>query len=102
MRISGCESLLRRLREALADLGAEFVDRGELVAALDVPVGPAVAGFQPLRQRAGAVDRDNLRPKLHGAVRAHERRHLALRIGELLARLDHAALDQRGEWHPWG
>jgi hypothetical protein len=36
-------------------VGAEFADRGELVLALDVPVGPTVAGFEPLGRATALV-----------------------------------------------
>src|SRR4051812_2554447 len=64
-------ALLSGRRDALADFGAKLVDRGELVLALDVPVGPAVAGFRPLRQRAEAMDRADIAADLQRTVGAH-------------------------------
>ena len=49
--------LLRRLGHLGAHLRAECVDRFQALRRLDVPEGPDVAGVQPLRQRADAVDR---------------------------------------------
>src|SRR5262245_4130824 len=51
-------------REALthlrAYLGAQRIDRYQLLAGVDVPEGPAVAGLEPLRQRADPVDGTDL------------------------------------------
>ena len=99
---SGCENYSAAMREAFPDLGAEVVDRGQLVPALDVPVGPAVAGLESLSERAGAVDRADLTAELHGTVCTHHGKNLALGVEQLLARLDHAALDQRRERHARG
>ena len=41
--------------------------------AFDVPEGPAVAGGEPLSQRADLVDRADRRPERERAVRAHQR-----------------------------
>ena len=49
--------LFGRLAHRRAHSCAQVVDRGQAAAALDVPERPAVAGGQPLRQRADLVDR---------------------------------------------
>ena len=43
--------------QAFANLRAQIVDRRQAAVFLVMPEGPAVAGGQPLRQRAGLVDR---------------------------------------------
>src|SRR3954466_6432598 len=50
---------LTKLSRALLgpDLGAQCVDRDQPRGRVDVPERPAVAGLEPLRQRADAVDR---------------------------------------------
>src|SRR5579863_540328 len=59
-------------RHVLADFGAQFVDQLEALARLDMPEGPAVAGFRALRHCAHAVDRADLVAEHDGAVGAHE------------------------------
>src|SRR5262245_1642376 len=77
--------LFRRLRQAFADLGAEAVDRRELLVALDMPEGPAVAGLEPLSERTDAVDRADRLAERDRAVGAHQRLHLALGVEQRLA-----------------
>src|SRR5579883_2545988 len=81
------------------DLRPKCVDEHERALAFHVPEGPAVAGFQPLRKRADAMDRANGIAKRDGAVGAHQRLVAALGIEQVRARRDHAALDQRRERH---
>src|SRR5580700_725935 len=77
---------LGRLRHLRAHDGAKVVDAGETLRRLDVPKGPAVAGFEPLRQRADAVDRADCVAKGNCAVGAHQRAMAALGVGEFYAR----------------
>ena len=60
-----------------------------------MPEGPAVAGFQALRQRADAVDGADGFAERNGAVGAHQRLDLALGVEQARARQHQAALDQR-------
>src|SRR6202035_4408462 len=85
------EPLLRRDRHGGADLRAEAVDRREPALRLHVPEGPAVARLEALRERADAVDRADRVAERDCAVGAHQRFHLALGVGELVARGDHTA-----------
>src|SRR4029077_2167085 len=78
-------------------LGAQRVDQGQRALLLDVPEGPAVARLEALRQRADAVDRADRLAERDRAVGAYQRLHAALGVGELVARRDHAALEQRRE-----
>src|SRR5580765_3917206 len=59
-------------RHAGADFGAQLVDQLEAVLGLDMPEGPAVAGFRALRYRAHAVDRADLVAEHDGAVGPHQ------------------------------
>ena len=83
-----------------AHLGAQIVDRGEPLAGLDMPEGPAVAGFQPLRDRAHAMDRADLLAEHDRAVGAHQHLVALFGVHQIDAGRDQAALDQRGERHP--
>src|ERR1700722_10139065 len=60
------------------ELGAQGVDQGEVALALDMPEGPAVAGFEALRQRADAVDRADGVAECDRAIGAHQRLVAAL------------------------
>src|SRR5438105_4243449 len=62
------------------DLRAQRVDRDQAFGGLQVPEGPAVAGFEPLGQRADAVDRADRVAQRDGAVGAHQRLDLALGV----------------------
>src|SRR5207244_3642859 len=69
-------SLSRRrsaCRHLAADFGAQLVDQLEAALGLDMPEGPAVAGFRALGDRAHAVDRADLVAEHDGAVGADQR-----------------------------
>src|ERR1700749_1613884 len=59
-------------RHASADFGAQLVDQPQALLGLDMPEGPAVAGFRALRHRAHAVDRADLVAEHDGAVGADQ------------------------------
>src|SRR5262249_18458452 len=87
-------------RHLRPDSRAQAVDRNEALRRLQVPEGPAVAGLEPLRQRADAMDGANAFAQRNGAVGAHQRLHLALGVAETRARRDQSTLEQRRERHP--
>src|SRR5581483_7389799 len=80
-----------------ADHGAIGVDGGETLVGLHVPESPAVAGLEPLRQRADAVNGTDAFAEADGAVGAHQRLVPALGVDEVLARQHQAALHQSGK-----
>ena len=84
-------------RHAGADLGAHLIDQLEAALGLDMPEGPAVAGFRALRDRADAMDLADLVAEHDGAVGAHQGAMALLGVDQLGAGCDHAALDQFGE-----
>src|SRR5271155_1386948 len=87
-------------RHLAADFSPQLVDQLETLFGLDMPEGPAVAGFRALRDRAHAVDRADLVAEHDGAVGAHQRAMTLLGVDQFCARHDHAALDQLGECDP--
>src|SRR5215467_6619148 len=72
-------------RHLAADLGAQLVDQPEALLGLDMPEGPAVAGFRALRDRADAVDRADLVAEHDGAVGPHQRAVALLGIDQFRA-----------------
>src|SRR4051812_17034341 len=76
-----------------ADFGAQFVDQPEALVRLDVPERPAVAGAGALRHRADAMNRSDLVTEHDGADGPHQSSVALLRVHQLCARQDHAALD---------
>src|SRR6188474_3770472 len=85
-----------------AHLGAQIVDQGQAGLGLDMPEGPAVAGVEPLRERADAMDGAYFFAERDRAVRAHQRLVPLLGVDELRARRHEAAIDQRLERHARG
>src|ERR1700688_3115411 len=83
-----------------AQLGAQSVDQDEAGLGLDVPKSPAVAGFETLRQRPGAMDRPDRVAEPDRAGGADQRRVATARIDQNLAGADEPALDERRERHP--
>ena len=79
-----------------ADFGAQLVDQLEALLGLDVPEGPAVAGFGALRHCADAVDRADLVAEHDGAVGADQRAMAFFGIDQSGAGRNHPALDQFG------
>src|ERR1700726_4622652 len=102
-RIDGASALscvyysLLAIRRFCAELGAQRVDRGEPAPGLHVPEGPAVAGFEPLRDRADAVDRADHVAERDRAVRAHQGGVASSPGEEPRAGSDEPALDERRE-----
>src|SRR5580692_1744593 len=92
---------LRRARSSGAHLRAHLrpkrVDHGQALRRLDVPEGPAVASFQPLRQSTDAMDRADSFAERERAVGADQRAMAAFGVNELDAGSEQAALDQRRE-----
>src|SRR5258707_15255497 len=89
--------LPRRLRP---DLRPQRVDQRQRAVALDVPEGPAVAGLQPLSQRADAMDRTNIVAERDGAVGAHQRLVAATGVENTGSGVDNTVLLHREERHP--
>src|ERR1700730_19340109 len=93
IRSTGCAGSSRsRLRP---DLRAQLVDGDQAPRRLQMPEGPAIAGVEPLRERADALNGAAPLAECKAAVGAHQRPDLALGIAKERARQNHSALEQR-------
>ena len=76
VRRRGRDEMIQRpippLRASPRARGAQFVDQGQTPAPLDVPEGPAVAGGEPLHERADLVDRADGGSRGERAVGPHD------------------------------
>src|SRR6516225_4568118 len=88
-----------RLSHFRAHLRAQNVDQSESPRRFHVPIGPGVAGFQALRQRADAVNRTDRFAECQRAVGANQGAMAPLGVDEARAGGYQTALDKRGERH---
>src|SRR5215475_7789459 len=70
IKLKGSRRAMKTLarRHLRADFGAQLIDQLEPLLGLDMPEGPAIAGFGPLRHGADAVDRADLVAEHDGTV----------------------------------
>ena len=78
---------------------AQNVDQSETLRRFHVPIGPAVAGFQALRQRADPVDRADRFSECQRAVGANQSAMPPLGVDKARAGRDQSALDEGRERH---
>src|SRR5690606_10680980 len=90
-------AFLAGLRHPLPRQLAQFVDRTQGAAVLEMPEAPAIAGVEILHGGAHAVDRAGLRADADRAVSAHAGAPAPIAVVQFHARLHEACLEEGKE-----